>query len=350
MGLKPASGSLSCRRQRLSSRKKNILVIGAGHWGKNLIRVYFDLGRLAAVCDSDENALKSIQGKYPGIQWFGDVKRAIKQECIEAVVIATNASTHASLVALALLNGKDVFVEKPICLDLGDGENLKRLAEENQLVLMVGHLLLYHPAFIKASEFVRSGALGELRYLYSNRLSFGKIRREETALWSFAPHDISMILDLVGSSPTSVTGFGGEYLLHGIEDTTLCCMTWKNSIVKAHIFVSWLHPYKDQRLVMVGSKGMLVFNDVVENSEKLLLYPHQAGWDFKKLPALTKAEAQPIEFDEAEPLYQECLHFLECIESRARPKTCVDEGLRVLSVLQACQQALATGSSAQIES
>jgi UDP-2-acetamido-3-amino-2,3-dideoxy-glucuronate N-acetyltransferase len=237
----------------------------------------------------------------------------------------------------ALLAGKDVLVEKPLCLSVKEGQKLVTLASETQRVLMVGHLLWYHPAVLRLKELIEHGELGRIQYIYSNRLNLGKIRREENILWSFAPHDISVILGLVGEMPEAVAAQGGNYLHDGIADVTVSLLSFPSG-VKAHIFVSWLHPFKEQTLVVVGSRQMAVFDDV-EEENKLLLYPHVITWR-NHVPIANKAEAKSIPLDPGEPLRAECLHFLECIQTRQPSRTDGQEGLRVLTVLQQCQEAL----------
>jgi UDP-2-acetamido-3-amino-2,3-dideoxy-glucuronate N-acetyltransferase len=211
---------------------------------------------------------------------------------------------------------------------------------------MVGHLLLYHPAFRALARLFGSGALGELRYVYANRASLGRIRREENALWSFAPHDISMILALAGRMPTSVACSGGNYLAQGVADTTLSHLDFGGDL-QAHIFVSWLHPYKDHRLVVIGSEAMAVFDDVAAGPEKLCLFRHKAGWQ-GEVPVINKAEAEPVPYEDAEPLRLECEAFLEAISSGTRPPSDADEGIRVLRVLDACQRALSSGERVKL--
>jgi UDP-2-acetamido-3-amino-2,3-dideoxy-glucuronate N-acetyltransferase len=318
-----------------------IAVIGAGYWGRNLVRNHNDLGHLRAVCDSDETNLAAIIGQYPDVTPYRRLDEVLVDPNIDAVVIATPAASHAEIVSLALDAEKHVFVEKPLCLDVNEAESLADRADQLGRVLMVGHLLLYHPAFAALKAALDAGELGQLRYIYSNRLSLGKIRREENALWSFAPHDISMILSLVGSSPHRVVATGGSYLHSGVADTTLSHLSFAGQL-QAHIFVSWLHPYKDQRLVLVGDKAMAVFDDVYKGDEKLLLYPHDVGWD-GELPVVSKANAQPIPYGSAEPLRLECQAFIQAVANGVRPPSHSREGIRVLRVLNACQESLSSG-------
>ena len=213
---------------------------------------------------------------------------------------------------------------------------------------MVGHLLLYHAAFQALFEIAQDKQLGKLRYIYSNRLSLGKIRREENALWSFAPHDISMILQLAGEMPRRVMASGAHYLTDGVADTTLSHLTFGDNL-QAHIYVSWLHPFKEQKLVVVGEKAMIVFDDTKEPSEKLLMYRHEIGWQ-GEIPIVSKAAPEPVAFAESEPLRNECQAFLDAIDGHARPRSDAAEGIRVLRVLDACQQSIVQGAALDLES
>lgn len=314
-----------------------VVVVGSGYWGQNLVRNYYQMNALLAICDSNRERLVELGKKYPEAALISDYREVLEDDKIRAVVIATPAETHFNLVKQALLAGKDVYVEKPLCLSVDEGTELVDLARREGRILMVGHLLWYHPALRKLKELIDEGELGQIRYIYSHRLNFGKIRREENILWSFAPHDISVILGLLGEMPDSVQAQGGNYLHSQIADVTMSTMSFPSG-VKAHIFVSWLHPFKEQKLVVVGDKKMAVFNDV-EKTDKLLLYPHSIDWK-NNLPIANKADSQSVIYDEVEPLRAECLHFLECIQTRTQPLTDGREGLRVLKVLNQCQDAL----------
>ncbi|MBI4691123.1 MAG: Gfo/Idh/MocA family oxidoreductase [Nitrospirae bacterium] len=318
-----------------------VAVIGGGYWGKNLVRNFHGLGSLYAVCDSDQSKLASFKKDYPDIEIFKTTRELYDSKKADAVVIATPAEFHYKMVREALLKNKDVFVEKPLSLSVNEGIELNHIARKKGRILMVGHLLRYHPAVIKLKEMVESGELGRLYYVYSNRLNLGKIRQEENILWSFAPHDISVILSLTGQMPDEVTSFGGRYLQEKVADVTLSTLSFPSGI-KAHIFVNWLHPYKEQKFIVVGSEKMAVFNDV--GKDKLLLYPHKINWR-GNIPIPDKKDAQIIEINDMEPLRQECSHFLECVKTRRSPVTDGDEGLRVLSVLDACQRSLESGGS-----
>ena len=315
-----------------------VVVVGSGYWGKNLVRNFNALGSLAAICDSDPRVLHNLQKMYDGVptvQRFDELLDGSGPSA-DAIAIATPAESHYELTKKALLAGKHVFVEKPLSLTVDEGEELVQLAEKNKLTIMVGHILQYHQAVIRLKELVDEGELGKIQYLYSNRLNIGKIRAEENILWSFAPHDISVILMLLGEMPVTVYATGGSYLQHQIPDTTLTTLDFPSG-VKAHIFVSWLHPFKEQKLVVVGEKKMAVFDDV--SQEKLLLYPHKIQW-FHRIPVAAKAEAELVQIDMEEPLKAECQHFLECVAEKVVPKTDGREGLRVLQVLEASQESL----------
>jgi len=314
-----------------------VAVVGAGYWGKNLLRNFHDLNALGAVCDVDEERARTYRGQYPEARILSAYSEVLRDQSINAVAIATPAETHEDLVREALLSGKDVFVEKPLCLSVSRGRELVALASRQDRILMVGHLLWYHPAVLKLKDLVRQGELGRIQYIYSNRLNMGKIRREENILWSFAPHDISVILGLLGEMPDGVQAQGGNYLHQQIADVTVSLLSFPSG-VRAHIFVSWLHPFKEQKLIVVGDRKMAVFDDN-EKKDKLLLYPHSIDWK-NNLPVANKAEAIPIPIDATEPLRAECLHFLDCVRTRSRPRTDGEEALRVLSVLQQCQEAL----------
>jgi len=320
-------------------------IIGVGYWGKNLVRNYYEMGNLVSIYDDNSVLADSMCETYTGLEKHSSLENILSSD-IDAVVIATPAVTHGKIVRQALALGKHVFVEKPICLDLGEAKELAKLAKEKNQILMVGHLLLYHSAFKKLKSFIDEGGIGDIRYIVSNRLSLGKIRREENALWSFAPHDVSMILQLTGSIPTTINAMGGDYLATGVADTTLSFMEFENK-VQAHIFVSWLYPYKDQRLVVVGDKAMVVFNDTKPHGEKLEVYKHQAEWD-GEIPIVNKVQPEYLDYPEYEPLRAECEHFVMAISSNTTPLSDAEEGIRVLMVLDACQKSLVSGDKIKL--
>jgi len=315
-----------------------VCVIGSGYWGKNLVRNFHGLGALSMVCDKNPEAVASMCSTYEGVQGCHALNEVLANDAIDAVVISTPAETHFSIAREALLSGKHAYIEKPLVLSESEGRELIDIAQERNLILMVGHLLQYHPAFIKLRDLASSGDLGRINYIYSHRLNLGKIRREENIFWSFAPHDISMLLSLAGEMPETVRTSGGNYLHNNIADVTMTDMTFPSGL-RAHIFVSWLHPFKEQKFVVVGDRNMAVFDDTLPWEDKLLLYPHKINWE-AGLPMPEKADAERVELKESEPLRAECDHFLHCISTGEAPRTDGEEGLRVLSILNAGQRSL----------
>ncbi len=295
---------------------KNIAVIGTGYWGKNLVRKFYELSALHSICDSNKKTLSTFSQKYPDTKTYMDYSSTLKNPDIKAVAIATPAVSHYDFAKKAINAGKDVYVEKPISLKYHQGEELVSLAKEKKKILMVGHILEYHPAIIKLKELINSGDLGRIQYIYSNRLNLGKFRTEENILWSFAPHDISVILTLLNEMPSEVSAHGGNYLNPSITDITVTNMSFPSG-TKAHIFVSWLHPYKEQKFIIIGSKKMVMFNDV-NPEHKLLSFNHKIDW-INRVPIPHPGDAEPIPIDKKEPLKEECKHFLECIASRTPP-------------------------------
>jgi UDP-2-acetamido-3-amino-2,3-dideoxy-glucuronate N-acetyltransferase len=314
-----------------------IAVVGCGQWGKNLVRNFAELGVLRVVCDVDSTKLPPIRERFPDVTLTTSFAEVLKDDEVVGVAIAAPAGSHATLAKEVLLAGKDVFVEKPLALKASEGQELVDLAEKHGRILMVGHLLRYHPAVLKLKGLIDEGRLGKLHYLYSNRLNLGRFRTEENILWSFAPHDLSAILSLLGEVPAFVAAQGGSYLTQGIPDVTVTTLEFRSG-VRGHIFVSWLHPYKEQKLIVVGDRQMAVFNDL-EPDRKLLLFNHAVEW-VGRLPVARMEEGEPVPFPQEEPLRAECRHFLECIATRKRPDTDGKEGVRVLEILEACQESL----------
>jgi UDP-2-acetamido-3-amino-2,3-dideoxy-glucuronate N-acetyltransferase len=318
--------------------KPKIALVGCGYWGKNLCRNFNDLGALAFVVDATESGQVTARSLAPNAiisDIFDDI---LGDDQIQGIALATPAETHADLAIQAMRAGKDVFVEKPMALTLEDAEKMEKVGEETGRILMVGHLLEYHPAVLKLREMIASGELGKINYIYSNRLNFGMVRTEENALWSFAPHDVAVILRLMGQAPVEVSACGGSYLTNGIADTTLSNLRFSDAS-RAHIFVSWLHPFKEQRLVVVGDKKMAIFNDIAPFGEKLQLFPQNVEFD-GVMPLLKKEDAEFVDHLNTEPLHEECSHFLDCIQYRNQPLTNAQSGIDVLKVLHACQKSI----------
>jgi predicted dehydrogenase len=312
-----------------------IAVIGCGYWGKNLVRNFAELGVLRAICDTNQEALDRFKQQYQ-VETVTEFHQILAIPQVRAVVIATPAPTHATLAIEALVAGKDVFVEKPLALTLEDAVAVQSMAQQYDRILMVGHLLEYHPALVKLRCLANDGKIGKLQYLYSNRLSTGKVRSEENVLWSFAPHDICAILGFVGQLPLTVRATGSCHL-GNVEDVCLINLEFKDSI-KAHIFVSWFHPFKEQRLVVIGDAGTAVFDDV-SSDQKLVIYDQQTEFQ-GQTPVLKSLSQTPVPLILAEPLQLECKHFLDCIQNRQPPLTGIQNGIDVLTVLQAAQRSL----------
>lgn len=321
----------------------NIAVIGAGYWGKNLVRNFAELGVLHTVCDADGPTLEGFRTRWPHIHTTTTYAEVLQDAEIDAVAVATPAVLHAPVAKAALQAGKDVFVEKPLALTASEGEEVTACAERHNRIVMVGHLLEYHPAVVALNKLIADGVLGKVQYVYSNRLNLGKIRREENILWSFAPHDLSVILRLLNEMPSEVASHGASYLHQRIADVTVSNLVFPSG-VRAHIFVSWLHPYKEQKLVVVGDKQMACFDDMVPEG-KLQVFPHNIQW-IDRIPVVQKAQAEVIEIADVEPLRAECQHFVDCLINRMTPRTDGTNGVRVLRVLQACQQSLEAGGTA----
>jgi UDP-2-acetamido-3-amino-2,3-dideoxy-glucuronate N-acetyltransferase len=322
----------------VEKKMKKVAVIGAGYWGKNLVRSYYKLGALKTVCDANPATLIDLKKDLEDLNTTESFETVLNDRDIKAVIISLPSEFHFEYAKKALLFDKDVFVEKPLALKLSHAEELNEIARTRSRILMVGHLLHYHPAFIKLKEIVDNGSLGRIQYIYSNRLSFGKIRREENTLWSFAPHDISMILSICNEIPSTVSAIGHNYLHNKIADVTTTHITFPSGI-NSHIFVSWLHPFKEQKLVIVATEKMAVFEDTQPWERKLALYSHHIKWDHG-LPIPDKGEPEYIPVTISEPLLAECGHFLECIEKRSTPVTDGKEGYRVLEVLTRAQNSL----------
>ena len=323
----------------MTQHDTRIAVIGCGGWGRNITRSLAALGNLAAIVDPSEAGQANAAAIAPDVP-VRSLEEVLADASIAGVMIATPAETHFDIGMRALEAGKGVFVEKPITLHVDDARRLVERADELDRMLMVGHLLEYHPAILKLVELIAAGDLGRIRYIASNRLNLGKVRTEENALWSFAPHDIAVILRLVGQSPFQVVATGGCYVTPNIADTTVTQLLFDNG-VRSHIYVSWLHPFKEQKLVVVGSEKMASFCDV---SKELMLYDQRVEWR-EGQPVPVKADGEPVVYGSDEPLKSECRHFIESIQQRRTPLTCGREGLRVLQILHAAQRSLVTNGN-----
>jgi UDP-2-acetamido-3-amino-2,3-dideoxy-glucuronate N-acetyltransferase len=323
---------------------KRICVIGAGQWGRNHIRTLKDLACLAGVVETDERKAAEIQATYPEIRILRNVEDALAKD-FDGFVVATPAETHHELAALIVKHGKPVLVEKPMALTSAEARDLKKLAEQNGANLMVGHVLLFHPAIRKIKELVTSGKIGKLQYLYSNRLNLGTVRTEENILWSFAPHDISIFQYLIGDFPLEVVSRGGAFLQVNIQDSTLTILTYPQNIV-GHIFVSWLHPYKEHRLVLIGSKGMLSFDDASED-KNLRFYEKGIDW-VRGEPIKREGPTEIISYDWRAPLTEELRYFLEHLEGVPIEIASPRDGVEVLDILELATQSLLREGTANV--
>jgi predicted dehydrogenase len=321
------------------SRTPSVAVVGCGQWGKNLVRTFHTLGALRWLCDSDPLVLDQQARIAPGVRTTTRFDEIVASD-VQAIVLATPAALHYAGARAALRAGKDVYVEKPLALRYHEGCELLDLADAFERVLMVGHILEYHPAIERLHELVAAEELGRLRYIYSNRLNLGRVRREENILWSFAPHDISVIHRLAGTEPETVSAIGSSYLQSGIADTTVTNLRFANGVA-AHIFVSWLHPYKEQRLVVVGDRKMAVFDDT-RPVGKLRLHDKGIHW-LDGVPVPRNDAETVLDIADTEPLRVECEHFLTCVTNRTTPRTDGASALSVLRVLEASQRSMDQG-------
>ncbi len=313
-----------------------VALIGCGLWGRNIARALAALGALGLVCDA--NPETEALARSLGADFTTDINAALAGNTA-AIALATPAASHAAMAQKALRAGKHVYVEKPIALSISDAEETAKIAREAGRILMIGHLLQYHPVFVRLLAMVRAGELGDLQYMYSNRLNQGRIRTEENALWSLAPHDYSMLLALAGAPATAVCASGQAAIQPGIADIAVANIEFRSGL-KAHIFCSWLNAYKEHRLVVTGSKGMAVFTDSAPAWEdKLVFYSHRVEPGAHG-PLFTKAEGRRVAVEQGEPLKAEMQHFLECVTSASPPLTGPEEAIPVLRLLEASQQAM----------
>jgi len=332
------------------AKQVGIAVVGTGDWGANLVRNFAALPdtRLVALCDTDPQRLTATAARYPDARPFGHIDAVAEADDVDGVVVAASAAQHYPIARRLLEAGKDVYVEKPLALQTDHAEELVRLARANGRVLMVGHLLIHHPAVRYLKGLVERGELGEIYYVYSQRVNLGKVRRDENALWSFAPHDLSVILHLLGNEPLDVTARGSSFLQSSVEDVVFVDLRFPNGKL-AHVHVSWLDPHKLRKFTVVGSQKMVVFDDM-EASEKIRIYDKgvdRAGHVVSYGDALTTRSGDILipKISLQEPLRLECQHFVDRIRDRATPLTDGADGLRVVRVLAAAQASLEAGGA-----
>jgi len=323
----------------------DLAIIGAGSWGKNLVRNFYELRRQSAVyaCDLDFAKLDRLHNAYPLLKTTPNYEEILANENIKAVVVAINAAGHYETARQAFEAGKDVFVEKPLTLNYREAMALVELAERKQRLLMVGHLMIYHPVSLQLRELIKNGELGEVYYIYSQRVNLGQVRKDENALWSFGPHDLSLLFYLIEQEPIDVAARGQNYLQDDVEDVVFVSLNFPNR-VSAHIHLSWLDPHKLRKITVVGNKKMAVFDDMAA-TEKLRIYDNRAE---RKIDYDTYGDYINLRFGDVvipyvavtEPLKLECQHFLECVEHRKPPRTDGRDGLRVVKVLEAANHSL----------
>lgn len=327
-----------------------VVVIGAGNWGKNLVRNFAGLPdtQLVGVADLSESVLKRTGQAYPNAKCTQDAGELLTMDDVDAVVIATIAPTHFDLASKALAAGKHVYCEKPLTLTAADAKALVDLAKAKNRVLMVGHLLEYHPAVLKMKQMIDDGEVGEPRYIYTQRINLGVVRKEENAWWSLAPHDISVIQFLFGSAPTNVSACGQCYLQPGVEDVVFATLKFESGQM-AHIHCSWLDPHKIRKMTLVGSQKMVTFDDMAA-AEKVRIYDKgadvKAGVEsFAEAISLRVGDITIPKLAGGEPLRTECQHFVDCVREGKTPQSDGLDGLRVVQVLEAGSESLRQGGA-----
>ena len=326
-------------------------IAGLGYWGPNLLRNFSQLDgcKVKICCDLSEKSRRHAGEQYPEIETTDDYGSLLQNPEVQAIVIATPAATHYDLAKQAILNGKHVFVEKPLTLDIAQAAELVELAQQNGIKLMVGHLMEYHPAIGMLKDMIRDGQLGDVYYLYSQRVNLGKIRKDENALWSLAPHDISILIYLLGAEPENVSARGQAYLQDGIEDVVFLNLLFPGKVM-AQIQLSWLDPHKIRRTTIVGSEKMAVFDDM-EPTEMIRIYDKGVVLAVGDPTYGSFGESLSLRFGDVkipyikmvEPLRVECQHFIDCIRDDMQPRSDGQDGLRVVRVLQAAQESLDRG-------
>jgi predicted dehydrogenase len=328
----------------MSNDAVTLACVGAGYWGKNLVRIFDGLSgvRLKWVCDASEKVQAGMRQQYGDVEVTGELEQVLNDEEVEGVVLAVPAVGHFGAARQVLEADKHVYVEKPLTLSAAEAEELVALADQQGKVLMVGHLMVYHPAVQMLKGMVERGELGEIYYLYAQRVNLGIVRKDENALWSLAPHDISILLHLLDQEPDSVSARGECYLQEGIEDVVFASLHFADGKM-AQVQVSWLDPHKVRKLTVVGSRKMAVFDDV-ESAEKVRVYDKAA----EKAEYESYGDAITLRFgdvviphvDMVEPLKVECQHFVECMKEGKTPRSDGRDGLRVVRVLEAAQRSL----------
>lgn len=319
--------------------KIKLAIVGCGQWGLNHVKTAHKIlnGNLKLVCDIDTTKENNVKKISKNIRFTSKLEDVLNSDEINSVIISSTADSHYDIAKECLFNNKHLLIEKPITLVSADSKDLVKIAKKRNLTLMVGHVLLYHPAILELKKYIKSGKIGKLQYIYSNRLNLGRIRSHENILWSFAPHDISIIQYFIESNPLHVDAKGAVFVQPNIEDTTITYLEYPNNI-KAHIFVSWLHPFKEHRLVVIGDKGMIVFDDTVK-TDKLKLY--NKGFNCIN-GAIEKFDSEYIKlnYEDKPPLEEEQKHFFNCVINKKTPRTDGIHATSVLEILELAQKKL----------
>ena len=315
---------------------KKVCVVGAGNWGKNHIKTLHEIGALGGVVDIDESRLLAVSDQYDRASVYQNVEDALERS-FDGYIVSTPAATHFDITKKVIENRHHVLVEKPLALNVEDAEKLRTLADEYGVNLMAGHLLLFHPAIVAIKKLIIDGAIGDLQYLYSNRLNLGVVRTEENILWSFAPHDISIFQHIINDFPVDIVSRGGAFLRSNIHDTTMTILRYHNNIV-AHVFVSWLHPFKEHRLVIIGSDGMITFED--SSYEKSLYYYDKAVDFVDGQHIASDVEREKIDYPSNMPLTEELIYFTNHLDGKTLNIATANHAIEVLRILETASQSL----------
>ena len=312
------------------SSPKKICVIGGGSWGKNHIRTLNDLGTLSAVVDNSESTISELKNIYPDCKFFKNIEDTIQFD-YDGYIVATPPNTHYEIAKKIINIKKPLLVEKPITLNLKDALELNKLAKDKNVNLYVGHLLLFHPAYLKIKQMIENNSIGEIEYIYSNRLNLGTIRKDENVFWSFAPHDIALIQFFLNSFPNSISSDGSAIIRKNIHDSTITCLKYDNGVM-AHIFVSWLHPYKEHKFIIIGSKGMISFEDSLKD-KPLIYYDKKVDWvDGETIPH--QGLSHNVTYDSTSALENELIYFLDTLDKYPITKINGDSAIEVIKILE----------------
>ena len=316
--------------------KVKICVIGAGSWGANHVKTLLSLNAYVGCIDIELEKLQNLKLLFPKINCFSNVEESLNHN-FHGYIIATPPSTHSKLAKLIISNNKPVLIEKPLSLSLSESKEIKLHLVKNDGKLIVGHLMLFHPAVMKIKSMIDKGKIGEIQYIYSNRLNLGKVRREEDVLWSFTPHDISLFQFFSESFPHEVFSIGGNFLQKDIHDTTITYLKYPNGI-QGHIYASWLHPFKEHRLVIIGSKGTIHFEDSA-NKKPLFLYEKDESLSDDSIELKNKI-SKKIKYEKVTPLENELKYFIKVINGNPINKANIDEGIDVIKILEMASNSL----------